>query len=290
MSVRPAAEPARWELRAVHRAGSVDAAVAKMQRRNLLVGSSILLVLGFGIGVAFFHVRRADALSRQQMEFVSVMSHELRTPIAIVSAAADNLARGVVEGRGREREYGEAIGRETARLATMVEQVLEFARTRGRSAYGSDELDLDVVARDAVDAMKPLASSRGGVVELRTGEESALTRGDVEAIGRAVRNLITNALKHSGDTPQVTVSTGVTHRDVLLRVADRGPGIPPSERSRLTEPFYRGSRAVEQQIPGSGLGLAIVERIVQAHGGRLTVEANEGEGSRFTICLPRSRL
>jgi two-component system, OmpR family, sensor histidine kinase SenX3 len=286
--ITPDSTPSPWELRAIHRAGSVDRAVARMQRRNLLLGSSILLVLAAGIGVAFLHARRAEALARQQMEFVSVMSHELRTPIAIVNAAAENLSRGLVSNRERGREYGDVIQREMVRLSAMIEQVLEFARARGKKLSGSEAVDLGAVASDAVQALEPLVAEAGGRIELRPEDDvPTLVKGDAEALGRAVRNLVGNALKHSGEGPQITVSTSTTASEAMVSVSDRGPGIPIEERAHLTEPFFRGSRAIDQQIPGSGLGLSIVQRIVEDHDGRLLVESADGGGSRFTICLRR---
>jgi two-component system, OmpR family, sensor histidine kinase SenX3 len=278
----------RWELQAVHRAGSVDAFVDRLRYRNLLIGTTILLVLALGIGVAFIHARRAEALARQQLDFVSVMSHELRTPIAIVNAAAENLARGVVSSSERGREYGLAIGRETGRLAAMVEQVLEFARSRRGEASTHDLIDLRSVVLDAVAAIAPLAKESAGRITIEGDAEPLLVSGDAEALGRALRNLLGNAIKHSGKAPQVRVTMADSGKDARVTIADQGPGIPPDERSHLTEPFFRGARAIDRQVPGSGLGLAIVRRIVEAHGGRLTIESSD-EGSAFTICLPRSR-
>jgi signal transduction histidine kinase len=277
----------QWELRALHRAGSVDAAVARLQRRNLLVGGSILTILALGIATASFHARRADALARQQMEFVSVMSHELRTPIAIVQAAAENLSRGVVTTPERGREYGAAIAREARRLGGMVEQVLEFARRPEHAAYHFEEVDLRELVRDITESMHGVADEAGGRIERVDTPAPVTVAGDAEALSRAVRNLVINAIRHSGERPEITVATSAERRDATIRVSDRGAGIPPEERERLTEPFYRGRRAVERQIPGSGLGLAIVRRIVEAHGGRLLIENAAEGGASFTICLPR---
>ncbi|HEX7706885.1 MAG TPA: HAMP domain-containing sensor histidine kinase [Thermoanaerobaculia bacterium] len=280
------ASAAPWELRAVHRAGSLDVAVDQSRRRSLVLGFSVLLILASGIALAFMHIRRADELARQQMEFVSVMSHELRTPIAIVAAAAENLSAGLVRSETREREYGNAIGREAARLATMVEQVLEFARAPAGRAYVLETIDLASIARESMESMRPLIADAGGSIEGTFDSAETLVRGDAAALGRAVRNLIANAMQHGGPGPAITVAISSTPKEATLTVRDSGPGIPAAEQSHLTEPFFRGSRAIDLQIPGSGLGLAIVQRIVDAHGGRLTVQ-NLDPGAAFSICIRR---
>ncbi|HYO79665.1 MAG TPA: HAMP domain-containing sensor histidine kinase [Thermoanaerobaculia bacterium] len=288
LATRPSLQPdPKWELLAVHRDGSVDAVVARSRARNLLVGTSILGILGAAIVLAMIYIRRTEALARQQLEFGSAMSHELRTPVAVVSAAAENLSRGVVDSRERGREYGAVLERESRRLAQMIEQVLEFARTRGAHAYARAAIDACEPVRMAVEATSAFAREHGRVVELRLPAGEAIVEADRDALARAVQNLIGNAVKYAGDEPLIVVSVSVESRFVCISVSDRGPGIPAHERARIAEPFFRGARAVDEQIPGTGLGLALVQRIAAAHAGRLTIESREGDGATFTIRLPR---
>lgn len=288
LASRPGLAPdPKWELLAVHRDGSVDAVVARSRARNLLVGTSILAILGAAIVLAMIYIRRTEALARQQLEFVSAMSHELRTPVAVVSAAAENLSRGVVDSRERGREYGAVLERESRRLAQMIEQVLEFARTRGAHAYARVAVDACDAVRMAVEATSAFAREHGRVVELRLPAGQAIVEADRDALARAVQNLIGNAVKYAGDEPLIVVGVSVESRFVCISVSDRGPGVPAHERARIVEPFFRGARAIDEQIPGTGLGLALVQRIAAAHSGRLTIESREGEGATFTIRLPR---
>jgi len=113
--------------------------------------------------------------------------------------------------------------------------------------------------------------------------------GDAPALRRAVLNLVTNALKHGGEPPWagVRVALAPGGGEARVEVADRGAGIPAGERERLFEPFFRGARAQEAQVPGTGLGLHLVRRIAELHGGRVEVRSAAGQGSAFTLVLPR---
>ena len=119
---------------AKHRAGSLEAAVAAVRTRNLMISSSILMLLTLAIGLIVVSARRAQALARQQMEFVAAVSHELRTPVSVIGAAAGNLADGVVGDPQRVRKYGETIQGEARRLAETVERVLQLAGIAAGSA------------------------------------------------------------------------------------------------------------------------------------------------------------
>src|SRR4029079_6267033 len=116
-----------WRLLVKHPSGSLERAVNAVRRRNLIVSSSILGILGISVGFLVLSTRRAQDLARQQLEFVATVSHELRTPLAVIRSAADNLADGVVNDEARIRQYGQLVRREGLRLTDLVEQILEFA-------------------------------------------------------------------------------------------------------------------------------------------------------------------
>jgi len=229
------------------------------------------------------------------MDFVATVSHELRTPVAVMRSAAQNLSAGVVDSADARR-YGDLIESEGQRLTGMVDQVLEFASLGAAvSPPAMQRISPGVVVRQAVDDSRTLLASAGFAVDVDVPDDGNGEAGDVlgdpEALRRAVGNLIANAVKHGADGRWLGVSVRtVTVRpdtsEVQLAVSDRGPGVDASDLPRIFDAFYRGKRAIDRQIQGSGLGLSLVQRIVERHGGRVSVRSTSSEGATFTIHLP----
>ena len=280
-----------WTIALRHGAGSLDAAVDQARRRNLLISFSILSVLAFGVGLIVANARRAEKLAAQQMDFVATVSHELRTPLSVIRAAAQNLSAGVVEDPGSAKRYGELIEAEGRRLTDMVEEVLEFAGLSGqRRPLALKAVDMVSLVRNIVGASSTLIAAAHAQTDVKIGDEVPLVNGDEEALRRAISNLLANALKHGGDGHWVGINV-TRHQqngrdEVHVAVSDRGRGIDAEDLGRVFEPFYRGRHAVDQQIQGYGLGLSLVQRIAEAHGGRVTVASQPGQGSTFTLQLP----
>ena len=296
----------RWILMAKHRAGSLEAAVSAVRWRNLMISSGVLMLLTLAVGLILVSARRAQALARQQMEFVAAVSHELRTPVSVIGAAAGNLADGVVGDPQRVRKYGETIQGEARRLAETVERVLQLAGiAAGRAAASQTFINPADLVTDAIADCQPEIDAAGVTVETAIEDDLPLVRGDLAALRSALRNLISNAVKYGGSSRWVRVSAstheapaGRAHmvvqfrewrssaRKVVFKVEDRGLGISAEDRHHVFEPFYRGREAVSQQIQGSGLGLNLVTRIAVAHGGRVTLTTEPGKGTTFTLALP----
>ncbi len=289
----------RWQLHLAHRAGSLDAAVAQVRRRNLFVSFGILLLLALNVGIIVQLTRRAQRLAARQMEFVAGISHELHTPLAVIRSAADNLADGLIEDRAQVRQYGVAIRREGGRLAEMVEQVLEYAGLNsGRRNYELGVVNVVELVERALSTCQPLIEQGGVTVERVLPADLPPVLADPAALQHALQNLISNAVKYGGPARWLrlaaTVGPALPVQDVAeagcgsihVTVEDRGPGIAAADLPHLFEPFFRGRAVLASQIPGTGLGLCLVQHIVEAHGGRVTVASEPGQGSRFTLCLP----
>jgi two-component system, OmpR family, sensor histidine kinase SenX3 len=284
----------KWMLMAKHRAGSLEAAVAAVRLRNLVISSGVLALLALAVGLIVVSTRRAQALARQQMEFVAAVSHELRTPVSVIGAAAGNLADGVVGDPQRVRKYGETIQGEARRLAETVERVLQLAGIAAGTAAASQTLiEPAALVHEALLECRAEIDAAGVTVETSIPDDLPAISGDRSALRSALRNLISNGVKYGGAARWVRVSAKGPEPGkrtippaVVFSVEDRGLGIDAEDRKHVFEPFYRGREAVTQQIQGSGLGLNLVLRIAEAHGGFVDVTSETGKGSVFTLMLP----
>ena len=280
----------RWTLLVQHQSGSLEAAVAGARRRNLAISFGILLLLTVSIVLLAASSRRAQRLAQQQIEFVAGISHELRTPITVIRSAAENLSHGVIGNVDRVKRYGVTIETQARRLGEMVERVLQYAGIEsGRAVAARSLLDVEEIIESAIEGATPVAGS-GIVLERHVASALPPVVGDSAALRSAIQNLVANALKYGGSDRwvgiRVTQERERRHSVVRITISDHGPGIPASELPHIFEPFYRGADAVNRQVEGSGLGLSLVQRIVVAHGGRVTVSSRPGSGSAFTITLP----
>ena len=251
-----------------------------------------------GVGLVSAHraFRRQQHLSELKSNFVSSVSHELRAPIASVRLLAESLDRGRITDETKRRDYFRLIGQECRRLSSLIENVLDFSRIdQGRRRYEFEPTDLLALAEQTTSLMEPYASERE--VKLRLDRPAHLDPPptlDGKAIQQALVNLIDNAVKHSpaGATVEIAVTGGTADSapPLALSVTDHGPGIPPADRERIFEPFYRRGSELRRETPGVGIGLSIVKHVAEAHGGRVRVEGEVGQGSRFVIELPRAAL
>ena len=277
----------QWRVLLKHRAGSLEAAVASARTRNFILSSGILALLAAAVGLIIVSARRADRLARQQLEFVAAVSHELRTPVSVIGAAAGNLADGVVDEPARVKKYGATIQGEARRLAETVERVLQLAGiASGRAAATPVLVSGHSLINDAVTAVRHEAETAGVTVERHLPDALPTVRGDAMALRSALQNLIGNAVKYSGDARWLRISATATPRVLRIAIEDRGLGINSDDRRHIFEPFYRGQEALSRQIQGSGLGLHLVRRIVDAHGGAVSVQSEPGKGSIFVMELP----
>jgi signal transduction histidine kinase len=281
--------PGPWVLVVKHRGGSLDDVVAAARRRNLAVGLGVLLLLGTAGVLLATGAQRARDLARQQLEFVAGVTHELHTPLAAVRSAGQNLADGIVTDPAQVRRYGALIQKESSRLSDLVAQVLDFAgiESAGR-AYAFEPVDLaSLVERVVLDLS--LVLEQGGLrVETHVPPDLPRLRADAGALRRVLENLLTNAVKFAaaGGWVGIDAAPRPDRRAVVLRVQDRGPGIPRGERDRVFEPFFRGRTAETSRAPGSGLGLSFVRHVVLAHGGRVRILPRDEGGTVVVVELP----
>jgi two-component system phosphate regulon sensor histidine kinase PhoR len=266
----------------------------------VMVVLSCVVILG-GVATILLAAAKERRTSALKSEFVANVSHELKTPLALVRMFSEMLHSGRVASDAKRQEYLDIIMSESERLSSLIENVLDFARVeRGRQAY---ELALgsvgDAVSK-AVNVYRHRAESEGIGLVSEIAPDLPPTKIDDRAIQLAVINLIDNALKYAPGSGIVTVRAGRENGDIVVRVVDRGPGVPLEERERIFERFVRGSTARSQgdasrgetrRVRGSGIGLALVKHIAESHGGRAWVEGDGMSpsgppGASFAISIP----
>jgi signal transduction histidine kinase len=272
---------------------------------NLALATLLAAVLLAGVALAMRTAARAMKLSEMKSDFVSNVSHELRTPVASIRAFGELLALGRAD-EAKAREYGERIEAESRRLTALINDILDFSRIEsGETTLSLEAADAGEIAAGALEGCRGRLEQRGFRAELRRPARPLPIRADAAALGRAVSNLLDNALKYSGpaleSTREIAVDVGLEPRPprgapgtaggagrpwATIAVRDRGIGIPREEQGRIFERFHRVSSSLVHDVKGSGLGLALVDQIVRAHGGRVTVESEPGQGSTFTLWLP----
>jgi signal transduction histidine kinase len=200
---------------------------------------------------------------------------------------AETLLLGRTSRAETRHEYLETIVNETERLTRLINNVLEFSKIeQGTKTYRLAPQSLAEIIEAAARVMEyPLVQAG---FELRRTLEPTVPclPVDRDAIQQAVLNLLSNAMKYSGESRTIELTLSSTAREVHISVSDRGCGIPESEQGRVFQKFYRSATAEHQHIPGTGLGLTIVEHVAAAHGGRVNVTSQVGHGSTFSIVLP----
>jgi heavy metal sensor kinase len=226
--------------------------------------------------IAFMQVRR----------FAADAAHELRTPL---TALRGELEVGLRADRSPE-EYQRVLRsalESVEGLVRLAEDLLELSRASAGGSARSEPVDVEALVLDALDAGTQLAHGRG--VTIRAGDVvPAVVTGDSLALGRALLNLVDNAVRYTPAGGKVEVSSRRGDGWVEISVQDTGPGIAPADAERVFQPFVRLDPGGTGGREGTGLGLAIARSVVTAHGGTLTLESTPGAGSRFTIHLPRS--
>lgn len=288
----PGLDGGRWEMLVRHRAGSLEAVVAQARVRSLAVTAGVLLLLVITVGALVRFIRSTQRLAELQMNFVAGVSHELRTPLTVIHTAAYNLRGRLAQNPAQVERYGELIQKESGRLKELVEQVLQFASANaGRVIHEREPISVEQVIDETVELSKPVIQAAHCTVEKSVDDGLPPVLADPLALKHALQNLVTNAVKYGAkDESWVGISasrSGDGGRPMVeIRVADRGPGIPSDEQKHIFDPFFRGRKALQDQVHGTGLGLNLAKKVVEAHGGTIRVESEAGRGAEFIVRIP----
>jgi signal transduction histidine kinase len=281
--VRVAPLPGRRRLVVAQSLEAAEDATDRARTLVLLAGPALLLVtVAGGWWLAGKALRPLDAAHEQRRRLIGDASHELRTPLAVMRSELD-VALDDPELPADARGVLASAREEVDRLTAIVRDLLTLARAdEGRLAGGAEAVDLLALARATADRLGARARAAG--VRLVVAGQPARVAGDQDALGRALANLVDNAVTASPPGEAVTLTAWRERETAGVTVADRGPGVPADARERVFDRFARLDVARTRAHGGAGLGLAICRELVRAHGGDVTVE-----GSEFSIRLPGVR-
>lgn len=247
-----------------------------------------------GIAVDIEKRKKAEqdawAASQAKSEFLASMSHELRTPLNAIGGYAELLAMGIRGPLNAEQAQDIArIRRSQQHLLTLINDVLNFAKVdAGQTEYRMTAVPVDETLRDTESMIAPQILAKGLHYSYKGGDKSHSVLADPEKLQQIVLNLLGNAVKFTEPGGTITLSSEAVGNCIEIRVADTGPGISPEKLESIFDPFVQAERRLNQPVQGVGLGLAISQDLAQAMDGKVTVESVLGEGSTFTLSLPRA--
>lgn len=226
-------------------------------------------------------------LDQVRTDFVANVSHELKTPVGAISVLAE-----ILEGEIEDETAKNLVRRmvmESHRMASTIDDLLELSRIQLGGEMTVAPVDVVAVVTEAIERSRPLAEKNKVALRIDSSSPDSTIDGDRFQILSAVGNLVDNAIKYSEEGGEVTITVSAQDDDVVIDVVDRGIGIPVASLDRIFERFYRVDRARSRDTGGTGLGLSIVRHVVTNHGGEVNVRSREGEGSTFSLSLPRQR-
>ncbi|HEX2168246.1 MAG TPA: PAS domain-containing sensor histidine kinase [Longimicrobiales bacterium] len=236
---------------------------------------------------AVLYDRAMDA-SRAKSEFLAVVSHELRTPLNAIIGYTDLLESGI-SGPVNETQAAQLkrVKASSRHLIDVVDDILTFSRLEtGREQVHPEPVDFAALMRDAVELVQPIAEQKNLPVHIEEAPDTCMGEADARRVRQILLNLLSNAVKFT-DTGGVWITGRLEGEEVVFRVRDSGIGIPESQLDWIWEPFSQVEASHTRKVGGTGLGLSVVLRLARLMGGDATVQSSTGEGSTFTVRLPR---
>jgi two-component system phosphate regulon sensor histidine kinase PhoR len=268
---------------------SGEVEIEGVKPRRMLVRASLLRGDPGGVLAVFFDVTELRRLETLRRDFVANVSHELRTPITAVRSAAETLRSGAAADPTASARFLDILDRNAERLQHLVEDLLDLSRIESRQFQLQPEsIPMAPALAHAVSLSRERAEKKRITLDARAPQELVATA-DRRVLEQVLANLIDNAIKYSGAGCRVDVEARAAGDVVEVAVRDDGPGIEARHLPRLFERFYRVDAGRSRDQGGTGLGLSIVKHLVEAMGGRVSVESTPGKGSTFSFTLPLPR-
>jgi signal transduction histidine kinase len=279
--------PIVWRLRTGYGNMTIDQIVQANTRPQRVLMAMLALVLGIGV----FYVSRAAArevrLAELKSNFVSSVSHDLKTPLALIQLFAETLELGRLKSTERAMEYYRIINSEARKLTRLIDNILDFSKMEaGLRPYKVGMQDLGTLTERVLGALASQFKQNQFQVRFERAGAVPPVLIDADAVEQAIENLLTNAMKYSGESRDILVRVGSEEGLACVSVTDHGIGIPRSQQRKIFRKFYRIEADAVTGPQGCGLGLAIVDHTMRGHGGHVRVESEPDRGSTFTLCFP----
>jgi signal transduction histidine kinase len=241
----------------------------------------------FGAYLLWRDVRRELKLAEMRSQFVSSVSHELKTPLTSIRMFAETLRLQRSKDPRVQDEYLDTIIKESERLSRLLNNVLDFSKIeQGKKVYRPQPTSLYEVIQATARTMEYPLSRQGFSLRVQTEDGLPDVCLDRDALEQALLNLLSNAMKYSGNSREIHLKLLRKNGWALIQVTDFGIGVEPRDHQRIFDKFYRAATPENERLPGTGLGLSLVSHFVKAHGGRVEVDSTLGRGSTFGLYFP----
>lgn len=241
-----------------------------------------------GVIVVLHDITEIRRLEQMRRDFVANVSHELKTPVTSLKGFSETLMSGEVPDEETERRFLNIIHDESERLDRLIRDLLHLSRIeRKESPLDIEEIELNSFIDEIAGTQSKATEEKNINIRTPDPDGSLVIEGDRDRLYQIILNLIANAINYSAQYGEVDISVKDEGEEVHLIVADEGIGIPEESVSRIFERFYRVDKARSRHSGGTGLGLAIVKHLVESHKGQIKLDSVEGEGTTFTLILPK---
>jgi PAS domain S-box-containing protein len=242
---------------------------------------------GIGIAITMQDITYLKQVDRLKNEFVNTVSHDLRSPLTAILGYVDLLER-VGPVNDQQREFIHRVQTSVESITSLVNDLLELGRIEAGFDSQNEIVPLEGILRYSLETANPQIVEKHLNIHLDLPLDIPPMRGNPIRLRQMLDNLVGNAIKYTPEGGNITLELEKQGEQVILRISDNGPGVPPADQPHIFEKFYRASN-VPKGVGGSGLGLAIVKSIVDSHQGRIWVESLLGQGSTFTVVMPLSQ-
>jgi two-component system phosphate regulon sensor histidine kinase PhoR len=267
------------------RTGRTQAAQYESGLSKRYLRTIVIPITGSGVLLLFQDLTELRNLQTTRRELIGNISHELRTPLAGIKAMVETLREGAIDDREAATDFLTRIDSEVDRLTQLVAELTELSRVEtGEAELRKEPVNLNQIAEEVIAQFSPQVKRKQLSISKELSTELPTVPADKERVRQVIANLVHNAIKFTPAGGRITVTSRAPEGAVSLEVTDTGIGIPREDQARVFERFYKGDKARTGE--GTGMGLAIAKHVIEAHGGSIWIESEEGKGSNLGFSLP----